>query len=164
MITTPPGVTFAAKPTASRKLGYTTPNYYDYPTGIAAAGDGSIVFSGIFEWTIDFGGGQLSELGRSGFIAKLDASEQHVFSKPLPTSQYGGVAVDSKGMLWLASTYTGTVDFAGVPLVADSNENLAVAKFDASGTLLWVVSETSVRAAPVGITVDSGRDARRAAL
>jgi hypothetical protein len=100
---------------------------------------GNIVVLGLFNDTIDFGGGPLvgpSDLSlRAIFIAKLDPSGNHLWSKTfglgsIPMATHS-LAADSAGNVVFTGTRVGTIDFGGGPLAGPGNTYLV--KLGAAG-------------------------------
>jgi hypothetical protein len=115
----------------------------------AVDGQGSVILSGYFEGTIDFGGGPLTSVGILGvydlFVAKLDAGGNHVWSKRFGDTttpyrdQYAlGTAVDSQGNVIVTGYFYGTLDFGGGVLSLQGlDSNIFIARLDAGGNHLW---------------------------
>jgi hypothetical protein len=105
----------------------------------------NVILSGTFLGTIDLGGGPLvSSGGTDVFVAKLDASGNHVWSKHFgdsvlqTTIDDRAMVVDHAGDILWTGTFQGTIDFGGNPLVASgSNTESFIAKLDSSGNHLW---------------------------
>jgi hypothetical protein len=111
-------------------------------TGVAVDGAGNVAAVGTFSGTLDFGGGALTSAGASDvFVAKLDPSGAHLWSKRFGDagfSQYGtAVAVDGAGNVVVSGYFFGTVDFGGGALTSAGSDDLFVAKLDPSGNHLW---------------------------
>jgi len=106
--------------------------------------------------TVDFGGGPLSCDGSCIFVAKLDPSGEHIWSKSCGNAfgyDLGGtnpgdfVAVDGAGNIVVAGgfggrTGGGSVDFGAGPHDTDAAGDLEmfVAKLDLNGSELWTRS------------------------
>ena len=92
-----------------------------YAGQLAAGAGGSLVVTGGFTGTADFGGGPLVSAGGSDiFVVKLDGAGEHLWS-----ARYGdeggaqegqAIAVDSAGNILVAGVADGTVDFGLGPL------------------------------------------------
>ena len=102
---------------------------------------GNVIIAGDFWGGIDFGGSLLKSSGdRDIFIAKFDRNGRHQWSQRFgdPAEQVAvGVQVDSTGSIFLASAFTGTLDFGGTPLVSKGRYSIALAKLDPDGRHLW---------------------------
>lgn len=110
---------------------------FDLPWGLATDGAGNILITGEIGDAVDFGGGPVGPAG--GFVVKLDAAGQHVFSKrfnALNEIYAKGIAVDATGNVALTGVFTGTTDFGGGVLTAASAD-VYVAKLDPLGNQLW---------------------------
>ncbi|MFO0556035.1 MAG: hypothetical protein U0271_47090 [Polyangiaceae bacterium] len=107
--------------------------------------DGVVVtgsYTGMHQFTdVDFGGGKL--IGGGGedvFVARFDASGDHVWSKGFPSLglQYASaVAVDASGNILLTGYFYQSLDLGGGELVSAGETDLFIAKFAADGTHLW---------------------------
>ena len=122
--------------------------------------DGSLSYASTFRGTLDVGLGPgvknaVSKGGADFFVARLfpdGLSEQPLFQPVFDlgfalgaTGDQGGqqVVVDAAGNIYLAGIFQGTVDFNLSPEVenltsSDRDGNYFVAKYDPSGSLIWV--------------------------
>ncbi|UQA56011.1 hypothetical protein [Polyangium aurulentum] len=106
---------------------------------VNSAGDVALFFWG--SGSVDFGGGPLvSGAGTSLYLAKLDASGNHVWSKRFGdtgsrTSRK--VAMDSAGNVVVVGNMGFSTDFGGGPLPVPGTTAGFVAKFDTAGNHLW---------------------------
>ncbi len=109
--------------------------------GVATDAGGNVIVTGRFDDSLDFGGGALTSVqGSDAFVAELDPSGSHVWSK-----QFGGqsvqlgraVAADSTGDVLVAGRFRSTVDFGGGPLMSAGQEDVFVVKLDAAGSHVW---------------------------
>lgn len=110
---------------------------------------GNVAVAGLFEGTVDFGGGPLSsQSGHDIFVVKLDPSGIHLWSKSFHVTrdrcdpldcQLSGIdlAVDGAGNLVLAGFFRDQVDFGGTVLQSAGAEDMFLAKLDVEGDLLW---------------------------
>ncbi|APR81654.1 Hypothetical protein A7982_07003 [Minicystis rosea] len=101
---------------------------------------GNIVVSGSFGGTVDFGGGPLAGVGGQDiFVAKLDPSGTHMWSKRFgDTQDQTAIATtDPAGNVILAGSCAGTVDFGGGALTSAGDRDVIVAKLDAGGSHVW---------------------------
>jgi hypothetical protein len=113
----------------------------DRPSSLAVDGNGDIVYTGSYQGSVDFGGGALPSAGGSDiFIAKYSAAGAYIWSKRFggPGDDVGGkVALDANGNVFIASSFTGTVDFGGGPLTSVGAMDIVVAKYSAAGVHQW---------------------------
>lgn len=113
----------------------------EFPTGLAIDTVGNMVLTGSFQFSTDLGGGQLPGFGGADlFVAKLDASGNHVWSKALGGTndeQQSCVALDSAGAIVLGASVNGSVDFGGGPIGPPGSPHVVVAKLASDGTHLW---------------------------
>ena len=113
----------------------------DIAWDIAVDGGGSAVVAGSFEGSINFGGGNLSSAGSDdAFVAKLDFSGNHVWSKRFGDAEgdfVGGIGVDAAGNLLVTGNFRGGIDFGGGTLVSAGQRDIFLVKLDAAGNHRW---------------------------
>ncbi|HEV8608950.1 MAG TPA: hypothetical protein VGS98_02620 [Thermoanaerobaculia bacterium] len=113
----------------------------EVPKGIAIDASGEIVITGFFGGTVDFGGGPLTGTSGSGFLAKYSAAGQHRWSRRLTTGstldEGTAVGVDGAGNVIVGAGFYGTVNFGGGSLTSAGSEDIALLKYNSSGTFLW---------------------------
>lgn len=109
---------------------------------LAVDSNGNIYALGVFQQTIDLGGGPLEAAGANDLlIARFDASGRHVWSRRVgnPWNEIaGGIAVDRAGGVVITGSFDRDVDFLGTPLVAGGESDVFVARLDGDGKLQWV--------------------------
>jgi hypothetical protein len=102
---------------------------------------GNIAVLGIFQGSIDLGGGALVSAGDwDVFLAKFDAGGAHLWSKRFGAGSIDdarGVNVDGSGNVIVAGFSQGGIDFGGGALASGGSHDAFVAKFDAAGSHLW---------------------------
>jgi hypothetical protein len=83
--------------------------------GVAAAGSGDVFVTGLFEGTVDFGGGPLtSAVGDDVFVVSFDAGGNYRWGRGFSGVQSSeGIAVDPCGHVVAVGSYEGTIDFGG---------------------------------------------------
>ncbi|WP_437627823.1 hypothetical protein [Sorangium sp. So ce1151] len=102
-----------------------------------------IVLAGKFKGTIDLGGEPMtspSDGQRPAFVAKLNASGQHLWSKQFAgTVNLRGIGIDPSGDVVISGGQGGSVDLGGGPLGPDSSlaHGVFLVRLDASGRHLW---------------------------
>jgi hypothetical protein len=107
-------------------------------SALAIDGDDAIVIAGYPGTGVDFGGGSLAGAGQSdGFVAKLDSSGKHLWSKRFVDAGAGDIAFDSAEGVVLLGKFSGSVDFGGGPLTAVGSFNTFILKLDAQGVHTW---------------------------
>lgn len=121
----------------------------DHGYALAIDGSNNVFITGFFNsnsTTVNFGGGNLvsaaSGATGSGFIAKLDASGNHIWSRSLggtgSWNEGSTLAVDESGNVIIAGYFTGTANFGGGNLVSTgSYYDVFLAKYDVSGNHIW---------------------------
>ncbi|RLB60994.1 MAG: hypothetical protein DRI90_12415 [Deltaproteobacteria bacterium] len=138
----------------------------------AVDGNGHILVAGSFTESIDLGGGALDCAGGSdGFVAKLDANGNHMWSMRFGTWGYQEVtdlAVDSDDSLVVTGFFTGTVQFGAADgagtLTSQGSDDVFVARIAADGTPKWsralgdagIEQATSVAVEPSGNVAVAG--------
>lgn len=111
---------------------------------VSVDSEGNVILAGVFSSTIDFGGGALTGAGDTDvFVAKLDASGKHLWSKRVGDGSFQSVwalGVDRVGNVALAGSFGGTIDFGGKSASANGKD-LFVAKLDPKGAPMWVLRD-----------------------
>jgi hypothetical protein len=114
---------------------------YQQAYGLDVDDFGNAVITGLFEGSMDFGGGPLTSAGGVDvYLARYSGAGTHLFS-----TRYGstldqlGVAVgtDAGGNIYLTGMMRGTVDFGGGPLTSAGSDDIFVAAFDSVAVHLW---------------------------
>ena len=112
----------------------------DTAAAVAVDAAGDVIVVGQYEGTIDFGSGALTSQKTDGFIAKLDASGDGLWSKGFGDLKSqdlaSGVAVDPLGNVLVTGYFEGTVDFGGGAIHGNGTD-LFVLALDPGGTHLW---------------------------
>ena len=113
-------------------------------TGSAlSVGAGGLVITGSFDGLMDLGGGQLASAGGMDvFVAKLDTSGSHIWSRSFggPGSDDGSaVILDAAGDVFVSGSFHGAIDFGGGALkAAGVTPAMFLAKLDgADGHHVW---------------------------
>jgi hypothetical protein len=113
----------------------------DVAKGIAIDASGEIVITGYFGGTVDFGGGALTGTSANGFLAKYSAAGEHRWSKRLTTGstldEGTAVGADGAGNLIVAAGFYNTVNFGGGSLTSAGAEDIALLKYNSTGSFLW---------------------------
>ncbi|MFT3771802.1 MAG: hypothetical protein QM820_40855 [Minicystis sp.] len=97
-----------------------------------AAGDEALVLAGASEGGVDFGGGAL---GAGAFLAKLDGSGQHLWSRAIAGAVVGRVRLDGEGNIVVLIGAKGPIDFGDGAITSPGG--VIVAKLDARGRHVW---------------------------
>src|SRR6185437_9195679 len=109
------------------------PFLYDTVT-VGALGDLFYVTGAL--GTIDQGCGTVGTAGASTtVVTERDTTGTCLWSKALPNTTH--VAIDPSQNVLLATTFSGTIDFGGGPLTSVGKQDLAIAKLDPSGNVVW---------------------------
>jgi fibronectin type 3 domain-containing protein len=108
--------------------------------GIAVDKNDNILMTGYFVGVVDFGGGLLSStVGGDIFLAKYSPLGVYQWVNAFGAMGGGtgyGVAVDHSNNTVITGFFTGTVDFGSGP-VTSVGQDIFVAKYSTSGSLLW---------------------------
>ena len=111
------------------------------PGSAAADRDGNVFAIGVFEGSLDLGGGPIHCSGLAGvFLVKYDPVGNHVWSRAFggETHAHGrSLAVDAAGNVFVSGYFDDTIDFGTGPLTAVGPGDLFLAKFDNDGNCLW---------------------------
>jgi hypothetical protein len=114
-------------------------------SGVAVDGAGSIYVAGSFQGTIDFGAptAPLASAGSNDvFLAKLDTAGAPLWAKRFGDANLQGLAgkgvvVDAAGNAVIAGAFQGSIDFGAGPIASGGMDDAFLARFDASGALVW---------------------------
>ncbi|APR88264.1 Hypothetical protein A7982_13613 [Minicystis rosea] len=110
-------------------------------TAVTADPSGNVIAAGQFRGTTSFGGGNLTSAGGyDAYVAKLDGSGAHVWSKRFGNSsdQYvKGVATDTSGNVLVTGNFNGTIDLGTGTLVSAGGTDIWLAKLDTAGAGVW---------------------------
>jgi hypothetical protein len=108
----------------------------DSVLALSVGADGSILMTGTFTGSLDFGTGPLPTTGSGGgFFAKLDAAGSPIYAKSFDGIGTG-CAVDGAGN----AVYTGHAkpqDFGGGVIGSAGQDNLFTVKLDPTGSHVW---------------------------
>jgi hypothetical protein len=109
--------------------------------GVAADSTNSAIITGALAGSANFGGGTIASAGGSDiFVAKMNASGSHLWSKrfgDVKNQHAYRVVTDSADNVLLTGSMEGKVDFGGGSLSSAGGEDVFVAKLDLAGAHLW---------------------------
>lgn len=113
---------------------------FDQAHSVVVDAWGNVIVLGSFEGTINLGGDDLVSSGSNSIcIAKYDSHGAHQWSHGFGTTLGFGttvMAVNPAGVVYMAGSFMGTVNFGGGDLVTDDSEtDIFMAVFDADGLL-----------------------------
>ncbi len=117
-------------------------NDANWQEGLAIDTDasGNVYLGGRFSGSMSFGGPTLTALLVDAYLAKLDASGNHVWSKSFGDASdqaVTDVAIGPSGEVVVVGYLEGTADLGGGPLTSAGQYDVLVARFDAAGNHVW---------------------------
>ncbi|MCP9764444.1 beta strand repeat-containing protein [Lacihabitans soyangensis] len=127
----------------AKQISPATSSPYAGGLGLNVDGSGNIFLTGTFNGTVNFGGTNLTSIGTVDmYLAKYNSAGtlQWVRQAGSPTKiDFGSsVAVDASGNAYVTGGFKGATNFSGTILTALGTIDLFVAKYNTSGTLVWV--------------------------
>lgn len=136
--------------------------------GAAVDVAGNLILTGYFFQNITFSGGSLSAPNYAGFVAKLNSSGVHQWSKAFDSFtstiyNHGGrgIVVDSAGNVGLTGSFDGSLNLGcGNITAGNSTSDAFLAVLNSGGTCLWSRSLGSIYANGRGVAVDSAGNFR----
>jgi hypothetical protein len=133
----------------------------DGANGIVLDGIGNIFVSGNFQNTAIFGDTTVTSSGGTDiFIVKYNKNGVVQWVRTAGGSDDDGsqdIAIDSNGNVYIAGGIKGTATFGTASLTSGGNEDIFIAKYNTSGTLVWVQQGIGTGDDMAdGIAVDSG--------
>lgn len=119
--------------------------YTDVGNALATDSSGNVIMAGVFQTSINFGGGVLNAAGGAGdrdmFVVKLDENGGQVFARSFgdgAAQEALGVAVASSGVIALVGYSQGDVDFGGGTLThGGSGDRATLAVLDQNGNHIF---------------------------
>jgi hypothetical protein len=131
--------TSAGSPVWAKRFGGTSD---DWGTSLSVdRRDDSVVMTGNFNGSVDFGGGALTSAGgRDIFLAKYSSTGAYAWAKSFGSTSNEdatGVAVDGSGNVVLVGDFVGTVNFGSGALTYNGVEDVFIADFNSAGTCQW---------------------------
>jgi hypothetical protein len=114
----------------------------DLAYSIAVDGSGNVAVTGLFQNSVDFGGGSLTSAGSSDvFLVKYSGAGVFKWARRMGSfdSDYGyGVTIDGSGNVAVTGYFRGTVDFGGGLLSSVGYSDIFVAKYKGlDGLHMW---------------------------
>ena len=102
---------------------------------------GDVYITGQFTSTVDFGGTTLTSAGNNDtFMAKYAPDGTLIWAKRIGSTQYDmgwGIATDDNDNVYFSSEFKGTATYAGGTLTSSGNNDIAILKYNSTGTLIW---------------------------
>lgn len=130
-------------------------------SAVAIDAQGNVIVAGSFRGSINLGGQDLTTNGGADvFVAKLDASGDHIWSKSSGSpsdDEAHGVAVDANGDVYLTGHFRSSVVVGpNITLTSAGGEDAFLVKLDPSGKTLWGKSfGNSANQRAVGVAADA---------
>ena len=129
------------------------------PQNISTLADGSAIVTGRFSGTVDFGSSPLTSSGSYDiYVAKVDASGSFVWAtRAGSTGSDGGYGVSTlvDGSAIVTGQFKDTVAFGSTSLTSAGNDDIFVAKIDASGAWVWATKAGGTSNADEGVGVSA---------
>jgi hypothetical protein len=102
---------------------------------------GNVFMTGVFEGTVDFGGGPLTSSGLTDiYLVKFDTNGTHLWSQGFGDTDWESgksLSIDPSGDIIMTGNFNSTVDFGGGPLISAGGRDIFLAKFDSTDTHNW---------------------------
>lgn len=136
----------------------------DRSSCVAVDASGNVFMAGIFNGTVNFGGGDFTTAPstRDIVLAKYNALGVHQWSRQLGqgTGEEGPVAIatDLSGSVYVTGGYNYSTDLGGGILTAAGGYDIFLAKYDANGVYQWQLSFGSIYNDGAGLGIDSHGD------
>ncbi|MCB9307928.1 MAG: SBBP repeat-containing protein, partial [Lewinellaceae bacterium] len=112
--------------------------------GIAADAAGNIYVTGAFRGTATFDSQTLSSSGNSdAFVVKYDPTGNVLWAIAgggSGSDAGAGIATDALGYVYVTGWFSNTATFGSQSVASSGEEDVFVAKYDAAGNVMWVVS------------------------
>src|SRR5436190_12856302 len=114
----------------------TSPEAY----GVAADNAGNVFLSGITVGTASIGSYTNTSTALGGAIAKYDANGNVLWANFIPNCSGYNVACDAAGNAFLCGYFSTTITIGSQTLVPAGSNDIFVAKYSPTGTVLWAAS------------------------
>ena len=112
--------------------------------GLFIDSSGNVYATGIFQNTVNFGGGNIISSGQDIYLLKLNSSLAFQWVKRFAVNNGGlgtalgaAVTVDEDGNVYSVGQISGTYNLGGIMQVSGGNKDAFIVKHDASGTFQW---------------------------
>lgn len=117
-------------------------NGIDRALGVAIDSLGDVVVTGIFQSTVDFGGGPFASVGGTHdiFVLALSPTGGHLLSRAFGGSggdEGSAVTIDPSGNAIVVGHMTGSIDFGGGTLTSAGGDDAFIAKYSPLGVHVW---------------------------
>jgi hypothetical protein len=107
----------------------------EHAKDLALDPQGNIYLVGSFWGTVDFGGGPVAE---GGFVVKLDARGNHLWSLPVQKGRVEGVAATPEGEILVAGPFKGEIAVGTEKATSTGEQSSFLARLDAGGRSKWL--------------------------
>lgn len=112
----------------------------DFPGVVIVAPDGNLYTTGVFQGTVDLGGGPVTgAASRSFFVASYTSSGAFRWARTVASdgNNEGDVGADALGNIYVTSHFADTVDFGGGALTSAGLTDIFVASYTSAGVFRW---------------------------
>ncbi len=133
------------------------------PRAVAIDPMGNVVATGVFNGSVDFGGGVIPTQGATdAYVVKLSSAGAHQWSMGFGKSgnQNGrAIVADASGNVYVEGEFSGTANFGGADLVSQGLNDTFLVKLSPAGAHLWskrfgdAMDQTGV-----GVALDSAQN------
>lgn len=135
--------------------------YDDVAVSLAIDPADSILFTGSFEDTANYGGSDMVSKGRADlFVAKFSTEGKHQWTIPFggKDKDWGNsISVDAFGNSYITGWFWYDVDFGGTALTSKGKRDSVLLKMSSTGTVLWAKSFGN-KSRDMGIAVATAPD------
>ncbi|MDJ1483755.1 SBBP repeat-containing protein [Cytophagaceae bacterium YF14B1] len=107
--------------------------------------NGNCVITGSFRGSAKFGTTTITAYNDSWsdmFLAKIDPNGNFLWAKNAatdPENQGGyGLEIDKDGSIYVSGVFTASASFSSIKLISQGGSDIFLAKFDATGNIIWV--------------------------
>jgi len=121
----------------------------DEGNGVALDASGNVVMTGMFDGTVNFGGGNRISAGIDVILAKYNSSGTHQWSQnfgSVSDDRGLSVATDAASNVFMTGFFSGAADFGG-GILPGGSPALFVAKYNSAGTHQWSKQASSMSGA-----------------
>jgi len=114
--------------------------FNDYITDVSVDNSGNIYVTGLFEGTVDLGGGNLTSTSgdQDVFVLSISTDGAHRWQTVLKgISMDSHIAVDSSGNVYVTGRFPGTVDLGAGDVTSNGLDDIYITSFSSMGVHRW---------------------------